>query len=202
MKATPSAAFEMPEPNLLLEFLIVALDTPAQLGHVHQRAESNVLRKRREPVFGRRVLALWPLHQQPFFRPAVGEIVIAMRSANPHTRKARGQPLGRPLAPLDRAPSALWQAESQLLDRDRSMLVISADELRWTPLARPFFRWQRPRAGCPHRGVWQDAGHIAQSERADAGAQVRVAAITRVHQYHAARKAGLAGRLDLLQRDL
>jgi hypothetical protein len=29
MEAAPSAAFEMSEPDLLLEFLIVAFDTPA-----------------------------------------------------------------------------------------------------------------------------------------------------------------------------
>src|SRR5471030_438500 len=150
MEASPSAPFEMSEPDLLLEFLVVAFDAPAQLGEVHQRVESDVLRKRREPVFGRLVLAFWPLDQQPFFRPAVGEIVIAMRGANAHACKARGQPLGRSLAPLDRAPSPLWQVESQLLDRDRSMLVVAADELRWTPLARPLFRRQRPRARCPH----------------------------------------------------
>jgi hypothetical protein len=34
MEATPSAAFEMPEADLLLELLIVALDAPAQLGNV------------------------------------------------------------------------------------------------------------------------------------------------------------------------
>src|SRR5436190_24286653 len=45
MEAAPAAPFKMPEPDLLLEFLIVALDAPAQLGHVHQRAESKILRK-------------------------------------------------------------------------------------------------------------------------------------------------------------
>src|SRR6266704_4765990 len=117
MEAAPSAAFEMSEPDLLLELLIVALDAPTQLGEVDQRVESDVFRKRREPVFGRLVLVLWPLDQQPFLRPAFGEIVIAMRGPDPHARKARGQPLGRTLAPLDRAPSALGQVEGQLLDR-------------------------------------------------------------------------------------
>ena len=45
MEAAPAAPFKMPEPDLLFEFLIVALDAPAQLGHVHQRAESKILRK-------------------------------------------------------------------------------------------------------------------------------------------------------------
>ena len=69
MEAAPSAPFEMPEPDLLLELLIVALDAPAQLGEIDQAVEGDVLRKRREPVFGRLVLALRPLDQQPFFRP-------------------------------------------------------------------------------------------------------------------------------------
>ncbi len=38
------APFEMPEADLLFEFLIVALDAPAQLGEVYQRAEGDVLR--------------------------------------------------------------------------------------------------------------------------------------------------------------
>ena len=104
----------MPEPDLLLELLIVALDAPAQLGEVDQPAEGDVFGKGREPVFGRLVLALGPLDQQPFFRPALGELVIAMRGANAHAGKARGQPLGRAFAPVDRAPSALGQAEREL----------------------------------------------------------------------------------------
>ena len=46
MKAAPSASLEVPEADLLLEFLIVALDAPAQLGDVDQRAQGDVLRKR------------------------------------------------------------------------------------------------------------------------------------------------------------
>ena len=79
------------EPDLLLELLIVALDAPAQLGVIDQPRQGDVVRKGREPIFGRLVLALWPLDQQPLFRPAFGEPVIAMRDANTHARKARGQ---------------------------------------------------------------------------------------------------------------
>ena len=70
MEATPSAAFEMPEPDLLLEFLIVALDAPAQLGDVDQPMEGDIFWKGRQPVFGGLILALGPLDQQPLFRPA------------------------------------------------------------------------------------------------------------------------------------
>ena len=36
MEATPAAPFVVTEPDLLLEFLIVALDAPAQLGEIDQ----------------------------------------------------------------------------------------------------------------------------------------------------------------------
>ena len=39
MEAAPPAPFEVPKPDFLLEFMIVALDTPAQLGGVDQPAE-------------------------------------------------------------------------------------------------------------------------------------------------------------------
>ena len=39
MKAAPSAALEMAQPNLLLELLIIALDAPAQFGDVDQAIE-------------------------------------------------------------------------------------------------------------------------------------------------------------------
>jgi len=116
MEAAPPAPFKVAEPDLLFEFLIVALDAPTQFGDVNQSVEGDVLGKGRKPIFGRLVLALWSLDQQPLFRPAFGEIVIAMRHTNAHARKARGQVLGRTLPPLDRAPSALWQAEGELLD--------------------------------------------------------------------------------------
>ena len=53
MEATPSAAFEVSETDLLLEFLIVAFDAPAQLGEVDEFAEVDVGRQRRQPIFGR-----------------------------------------------------------------------------------------------------------------------------------------------------
>src|SRR5665647_1036763 len=76
VEAAPSSPLEMPKPDLLLELLIVTVDPPAKLGEVDQTAECDVFGKCREPVFGRLVLALRPLDQQPLFRSAGGEIVI------------------------------------------------------------------------------------------------------------------------------
>src|SRR5208337_4497007 len=106
MEAAPTSPFEVTEPDLLLQFLIIALDTPAQFGDAHHFAEGNVLRKRREPVFGGFLLAFGPLDQQPLFRPRLGESVVSMRGTNAHAGEARRQPLAAALAPRDLAPSA------------------------------------------------------------------------------------------------
>ena len=92
MEAAPPTPFKMAESKLLLKLLIVALDAPAQFGDVDQPAERDVFRKGREPVFGRLVLALGPLDQQPLFRSALGELVITAASALPTT--ADGLPSG------------------------------------------------------------------------------------------------------------
>ena len=53
MKAAPTAPLVMPEPDFLLEFLIVALDAPAQFGEIDQTAKANLPRQARKPVFRR-----------------------------------------------------------------------------------------------------------------------------------------------------
>ncbi|MGY4298747.1 hypothetical protein ACVWXN_006842 [Bradyrhizobium sp. i1.4.4] len=53
MEATPAASFVVSEPDLQLEFLIVTLDAPAQLGEIDQLLKAKSLRQRGEPVFGR-----------------------------------------------------------------------------------------------------------------------------------------------------
>ena len=45
VEATPPSAFEMSEPDLLFEFLIITLDPPAQLGEIHKAAEGDVFRE-------------------------------------------------------------------------------------------------------------------------------------------------------------
>ena len=53
------------EAQFLLEFLIVALDPPAQFGSFHQGREGCIRRQGREPVFGRRAFVLRPFEEQP-----------------------------------------------------------------------------------------------------------------------------------------
>jgi hypothetical protein len=118
VKAEPSASFEMPEADLLLEFLIVALDASAQLGGVDQIAKRNAFRQGPEPIFCGFFLALWPLDQQPLLRRSLGMLADRCR-LNAHAGEPRGQPFIGALPPLDRAPRFCGQSERDLLRRDR-----------------------------------------------------------------------------------
>jgi putative DNA primase/helicase len=65
VETAPAAALVVPEADLLLEFLVVALDDPARLGGVDQRAQRGAGRQVGEPVLARLGLALGPFDQQP-----------------------------------------------------------------------------------------------------------------------------------------
>ena len=69
VEASPPSAFVVTEADLLLEFLVIPLDAPAQLGLVDEVGERHILWQGREPVFGRLAFALWPLDQEPFLGP-------------------------------------------------------------------------------------------------------------------------------------
>src|SRR3954451_10328125 len=49
MKASPTSSLEVPEPELLLEFLVVPLDAPAQLRERDEAVEVDVFRNGRKP---------------------------------------------------------------------------------------------------------------------------------------------------------
>src|ERR1700733_8304705 len=101
MEAAPSAAFVVTKPDLLLEFLIVALDAPAHLGKIDKPTEADVRRQGRKPVFGRFRFTFGPFDQQPP-PPQLRRVQLVVPDANAPPRKARGQPIGRAFPPLHR----------------------------------------------------------------------------------------------------
>src|SRR2546422_4070240 len=78
MKATPPAPLEVIEPQLILEFLIIALDAPAQFGEAHELGDRRRRRQSREPILRGLGGAARPLDQQPLFRPGLRPLLIAM----------------------------------------------------------------------------------------------------------------------------
>src|SRR3954447_25883677 len=83
MKATPVAPFKMPQPEFLLQFLVIPFDDPAVFGYLHQFFESDSRRQGRNPVLRRFRFAARPFDQQPLFRVWLRLLVIAMRGPDP-----------------------------------------------------------------------------------------------------------------------
>src|SRR5262245_25513841 len=125
MKATPAAALIVAEPDLLLEFVIVAFDAPAQFGEIDQTGEADVLGQSRQPIFCRLLLAVGPFDQQPFLRPGLAAIEVAPGDPNAQARKARSERSVRSLPPRDRPPGSGRKAERKVFDTDRPMLRIA-----------------------------------------------------------------------------
>ena len=58
---------KLPQPQLLLKFLVIALDDPAMFSHLHQSFQRGLRRQRRQPVVAGRGFSRRPFDQQPFF---------------------------------------------------------------------------------------------------------------------------------------
>src|SRR5215204_2344387 len=154
MEAAPAAPFEVPEPDLLLELQIVALDTPAQLGEVDEFAEADIGWQRRQPILGRLGFARGPLDQQPFLRDRF-RFELGMSDPDTHAGEARRQPLGRALPPPDRVPSLFGQIARQALGRDEIGLVATPRIVQ-----RPAFP-PRSGPGWPHQDLRLNTDDVA-----------------------------------------
>src|ERR1700687_4556995 len=131
VEASPAAPLVMSKAEFLLEFLVIALDPPAQLGQIDQPLEGDVVGKVGEPIFGRLLLARRPFDQQPFFGAPFGQGFVAGGGAHPYPGKTRGQPIGRSLAPRDRLPRLLRKAERERLGLPRLGCGIYASTQWW-----------------------------------------------------------------------
>ena len=104
MKTAPTAPFEMVQSELLLEFLIVALDAPPQFRHPHQFLERRAGRERGQKILDRLCFVLGPFDEQPFFRAQCAALTVKMSTAHAHGGKARGQRLISAFPPGDFLP--------------------------------------------------------------------------------------------------
>src|SRR3954464_5285763 len=91
VEAAPAAALVVPEPDFLLEILVVPLDPPAQLGQVDHLLEADLLRQGRQPVLRRLRLALGPAAPCPAATPSCSTEQPPRR-----TDRARSRPFGSP----------------------------------------------------------------------------------------------------------
>ena len=91
MEPAPAPSLKVSQTDLLLEFLIIPLNAPAQFRQINKIRQDGVGRQGREPVLGRPLLALGPFDQAPLLRPHSRAPVVAVSRPHPHGGKARGQ---------------------------------------------------------------------------------------------------------------
>jgi hypothetical protein len=94
VEAAPAAALVVIQSDLLLEFLVVALDQPTCLGGADQLGQPGCRPQVGQPVPGRLGLAPGPLDQQPFLRPGLAALGVAVRRTDP-----QGGEAGREITP-------------------------------------------------------------------------------------------------------
>src|ERR1700704_4712364 len=99
MKPPPAAAFEVVQPELILEFLIVAFNPPAQLGEADELGDRDRRGQGREPVLRGRVFAPGPFDQQPLVGSGRRAPLVTMSGPHAEAREARAQRPARALAP-------------------------------------------------------------------------------------------------------
>ena len=192
VKAAPPAPFVIAKAKLLLEFLIIALDPPAQFCDVDQLSKGDVLGHGGKPIFGRLGFVWRQLDQQSLFGARRTQLGIAMRRSHPLRCETRRKPIGAALAPGNGLPRFRREAESERLGGDRLMLVVAPQQLGW-PSAAAATRWQRLNAQRPDRGVGANTCYIAQAQGGDLGSQPGVIAVAGIHQHHAVGPTPLLG---------
>src|SRR5215472_3217207 len=94
VKAAPGTALEVIEPQFLLEFLEVTLNSPAQLGGSDQFPKRGGGREVGQPVLSGFRAAFGPLDEQPLLVMRDGPPVVTVGGTYPDRSKARAQPAG------------------------------------------------------------------------------------------------------------
>ena len=157
MEAAPAAAFEVTEPDLLLELTVIALDPPAQLGQTDQIRQGRRLGQRGQPVFGRSLFGVRPFNQEPLLATAFRGSVWCTRRGPVRRQSARttGRPSPHATSPCARPPSAdrapvPWPRPVRARRGGR---VVHRLAIRRGPLARG-----------PHQDGRLDADHVEHAQ--------------------------------------
>src|SRR5438093_5171355 len=112
MEPPPAAAFEMIEPELVLQLLVIAFDAPAQMRQPSERGHGRRRGQRREVVLRWCRLVEGPLTQEPFGRRGLAT-PTRRRWHDPQRHKARAHAAASAFAPRLRGPRRQRQAADQ-----------------------------------------------------------------------------------------
>lgn len=133
MKASPTAPLEVPQAEFLLEVLIVALDTPAQLGQTYQFAQRCGRRQVAQEVLCRFRFLAGPFDEKPLLRTRFCALAIPVRTTHSDSGKTSAQRRVAAFPPTDCAVLLLGQLQGQSLGADRLVCVVALQQLRASP---------------------------------------------------------------------
>ena len=91
VKPPPAAALVVPQPEVLLQILVVALDAPALMNGADQFVDRGVFGQRGQGVLGRLWLMGRPLDEQPLQGAQARLAGVAAGVANPQRREAAAE---------------------------------------------------------------------------------------------------------------
>jgi hypothetical protein len=148
MEAAPGTALEVVKPQFLLEFLEVALDSPAQLGRPDQLLKWCGGGKVSQPILGGFGGAFGPFDEQPLLAVGDGLPIVAMGSAHPDCGKARAHHAGSALTPSHRAPGCRRQATHSQFTHRQGLMGSIRGAGAWA-VARSRDTEAGPAAHCP-----------------------------------------------------
>ena len=101
VEPSPAAPLGVPQAKVLLEVLVVALDTPTLVGAADQIVQGSALGQRLQDVFDWLGLLHWPLDEQPLLRAQTRLASIATSVTHPHRCEPSREWRVGALAPTD-----------------------------------------------------------------------------------------------------
>src|SRR5512135_2665618 len=201
MEAAPHSTFEMIEADLLLQFLIVALDTPTQTSSANQRLERCIRRQRREIELRRRFLAVGPLAEQPLFVAWWPPLGAALGGTNSSRDEARRLFAARALAPGDASVIVEAKVGRIALNRD-GIDVSSCARRRTTSFAVGARHDDGVDARLPDAVAAHDTDDVGQLSLRQAVAEFGRIAVASIGEDDVPAHAGCEGVVDEGERDL
>src|SRR4051812_7897548 len=186
--ASPTAAaFVVAKSEFLLEVLVITLDPPAPLGLPDEVGARGVGRQGGKPILGRFGLVLRPFDQAPRLGTRFATAGIALSRTDPHGGEAGRQFGVAALTPGDAPKGFGRQSESQVLGRNRLMVVVVSQTCGTATTSAPRLGGQRLLARRPQRGRRLDGDDIVQTKLSDAVTELGVDAIAGIRQHDCTR---------------
>jgi hypothetical protein len=135
VEAPPASSLEVIETDLLLQLLVVAFDSPADLREANELLFGGVRGHGGKPDLGELRLSSWPLDDKPFQIARRMPKLVSVSRPDTQKGKARSHVAAATLPPCDRLPRRRWQTVSKKANRKRSLALHSSDERRWPAMA-------------------------------------------------------------------